>query len=119
MQKKLLSILVSSALSTTAFGDITPQSISENKTNSGEPIGFEFNDTNTTVTGNADITVIPADRTQNSRPKGLLIRGDRSAEIQGKTQIDIILASESDYHLTPDSNAAYGIAVGYDHSGYG
>ena len=118
-KKKLLSILVSSALSTTAFADITLQYISENKTNSGEPIGFEFNDTNTTVTENADITVIPADRTQNSRPKGLLIRGDRTAEIKGKTQIDITLASESDYHLTPDSNAAYGIAVGYDHSGYG
>ena len=102
-----------------AFADTTLQSISENKTNSGEPIGFEFNDTNTTVTGNADITVIPADRTQNSRPKGLLIRGDRSAEIQGKTQIDITLASERDYHLTPDSNAAYGIAVGYDYSGNG
>lgn len=63
--------------------------------------------------------MIPADRTQNSRPKGLLIRGDRSAEIQGKTQIDITLASERDYHLTPDSNAAYGIAVGYDYSGNG
>ena len=40
LQKKLLSILISSALSTTAFADTTLQSISENKTNSGEPIWF-------------------------------------------------------------------------------
>ena len=84
-----------------------------------EPIGFEFNHANNTVTGNADITVKPADPSQHSRPKGLIIRGDRSAEIQGKTSIDITLSSEQNYNMSPDSNAAYGIAVGYDWAGDG
>ncbi|WP_118806264.1 autotransporter outer membrane beta-barrel domain-containing protein [Haemophilus haemolyticus] len=118
-KKKLLSILISSALSTTAFADTTLQSISENKTNSGEPIGFEFSDTNTIVTGNADITVIPVDSTKHTRPKGLIIRKDRSAEIQGKTDIAVTLASEGNPSMSPDSNAAYGIAVGYDYDGNG
>lgn len=93
--------------------------ISVNRTDSGEPIGFEFNHANNTVTGNADITVKPADPSQHSRPKGLIIRGDRSAEIQGKTSIDITLSSEQNYNMSPDSNAAYGIAVGYDWAGDG
>lgn len=84
-----------------------------------EPIGFEFNHANNTVTGNADITVKPADPSKHSRPKGLIIRGDRSAEIQGKTSIDITLSSEQNYNMSPDSNAAYGIAVGYDWAGDG
>ena len=81
--------------------------------------GFEFSDTNTIVTGNADITVIPADSTKHTRPKGLIIRKDRSAEIQGKTDIAVTLASEGNPSMSPDSNAAYGIAVGYDYDGNG
>lgn len=115
--KKLLSILISSALSTTAFADTIP-SILINKTQSGgEPIGFEFN--NTTVTGNADITVIPADSSKHTRPKGLIIRGDHTAEIKGETNIAVTLASEGNPGISPDSNAAYGIAVGYDYNGNG
>ena len=119
-KKKLLSILISSALSTTAFADTTLQFISENNTQSGnEPIGYEFKDSKTIVTGNADITVIPADSTIHTRPKGLIIRSDRTAEIQGKTNIAVTLASEGDPGMSPDSNAAYGIAVGYDWHGEG
>ena len=117
VKKKLLSILISSALSTTAFADTIP-SILINKTQSGgEPIGFEFN--NTTVTGNADITVIPADSSKHTRPKGLIIRGDHTAEIKGETNIAVTLASEGNPGISPDSNAAYGIAVGYDYNGNG
>ncbi|WP_118788542.1 autotransporter outer membrane beta-barrel domain-containing protein [Haemophilus haemolyticus] len=116
-KKKLLSILISSALSTTAFADTIP-SILINKTQSGgEPIGFEFN--NTTVTGNADITVIPADSSKHTHPKGLIIRGDHTAEIKGETNIAVTLASEGNPGISPDSNAAYGIAVGYDYNGNG
>ncbi|HFC8547369.1 TPA: autotransporter outer membrane beta-barrel domain-containing protein [Neisseria lactamica] len=118
--KTILSVLISS-MSVTAFSAPPPvmDAISVNRTDSGEPIGFEFNHANNTVTGNADITVKPADPSQHSRPKGLIIRGDRSAEIQGKTSIDITLSSEQNYNMSPDSNAAYGIAVGYDWAGDG
>ncbi len=120
--KTILSVLISS-MSVTAFSAPPPpvmDAISVNLAGStDEPIGFEFNHANNTVTGNADITVKPADPSQHSRPKGLIIRGDRSAEIQGKTSIDITLSSEQNYNMSPDSNAAYGIAVGYDWAGDG
>ncbi|HHK5570221.1 TPA: autotransporter outer membrane beta-barrel domain-containing protein [Neisseria lactamica] len=119
--KTILSVLISS-MSVTAFS-APPRpvmdAISVNSTDSGEPIGFEFNYANNTVTGNADITVKPTDPSKHSRPKGLIIRGDRSAEIQGKTSIDITLSSEQNNNMSPDSNAAYGIAVGYDWAGNG
>lgn len=119
--KTILSVLISS-MSVTAFSAPPPpvmDAISVNRTDSGEPIGFEFNYANNTVTGNADITVKPTDPSKHSRPKGLIIRGDRSAEIQGKTNIAVTLASEGNPSMSPDSNAAYGIAVGYDHNGGG
>lgn len=118
--KTILSVLISS-MSVTAFSaPPVMDAISVNLAGStDEPIGFEFNHANNTVTGNADITVKPADPSKHSRPKGLIIRGDRSAEIQGKTSIDITLSSEQNYNMSPDSNAAYGIAVGYDWAGDG
>lgn len=63
--------------------------------------------------------MIPADSTKHTRPKGLIIRKDRSAEIQGETNIAVTLASEGNPGISPDSNAAYGIAVGYDYDGNG
>lgn len=118
--KTILSVLISS-MSVTAFSaPPAMDAISVNLAGStDEPIGFEFENADNTVTGNADITVKPADPSKHSRPKGLIIRGDRSAEIQGKTSIDITLSSEQNYNMSPDSNAAYGIAVGYDWNGNG
>ncbi|HGS8576702.1 TPA: hypothetical protein ACMSIQ_001926, partial [Neisseria gonorrhoeae] len=62
--KTILSVLISS-MSVTAFSaPPTPpaiNAISVNRTDSGELIGFEFNNADNTVTGNADITVKPAD----------------------------------------------------------
>ncbi|NYA27817.1 autotransporter outer membrane beta-barrel domain-containing protein [Haemophilus haemolyticus] len=49
----------------------------------------------------------------------MIIRSDRTEEIQGKTNIAVTLASEQNMTTSPDSNAAYGIAVGYDWKGEG
>ena len=118
-KKKLLSILISSALSTTAFAANYP-SIDENKQISGElPIGHEVNDTTNIVTGDVNITVTPVDPSKHTYPKAIIIRGDHTEEIQGKTNIAVTLASEGDPGMSPDSNAAYGIAVGYDWNGQG
>ena len=118
-KKKLLSILISSALSTTAFAADYP-SINENKQISGElPIGHEVDDTTNIVTGDVNITVTPANPSIHTYPKAIIIRGDRTEEIQGKTNIAVTLASEGDPGMSPDSNAAYGIAVGYDYHGNG
>ncbi|ENW2029592.1 hypothetical protein KMI39_001738, partial [Neisseria gonorrhoeae] len=69
--KTILSVLISS-MSVTAFSAPHPppaiNAISVNRTDSGELIGFEFNNADNTVTGNADITVKPADPSQHSRP---------------------------------------------------
>lgn len=118
-KKKLLSILISSALSTTAFAADYP-SINENKQISGEtPIGHEVNDTTNIVTGDVNITVTPVDPSKHTYPKAIIIRGDRTEEIKGKTNIAVTLASEGNPGMSPDSNAAYGIAVGYDWRGEG
>lgn len=117
-RKTLLSILISS-LSATAFS-AEYSSINENKQISGEtPIGHEVTEPTNTVTGNVNITVTPANPSIHTYPKAIIIRGDRSEEIQGKTNIAVTLASEGNPNKSPDSNAAYGIAVGYDYGGNG
>ena len=117
-RKTLLSILISS-LSATAFS-AEYSSINENKQISGEtPIGHEVTEPTNTVTGNVNITVTPANPSIHTYPKAIIIRGDRTEEIQGKTNIAVTLASEGDPGMSPDSNAAYGIAVGYDYHGNG
>lgn len=117
-RKTLLSILISS-LSATAFS-AEYSSINENKQISGEtPIGHEVTDATNTVTGDVNITVTPQDPKNHTYPKAIIIRGDRSEEIQGKTNIAVTLASEGNPNKSPDSNAAYGIAVGYDYQGDG
>lgn len=117
-KKRLLSILISSALSTTFAADYS--SINENKQISGEtPIGHEVNDTTNIVTGDVNITVTPRDPSKHTYPKAIIIRGDRTEEIEGKTNIAVTLASEGNPGMSPDSNAAYGIAIGYDYKGHG
>ncbi|WP_167435385.1 autotransporter outer membrane beta-barrel domain-containing protein [Neisseria bergeri] len=116
-RKTLLSILISS-LSATAFS-AEYTSINENKQISGEGPVHEVSDTENTVTGDVNITVTPADPSKHTYPKAIIIRSDRSEEIQGKTDIAVTLASEGKVGMSPDSNAAYGIAVGYDHNGGG
>lgn len=115
--KTLLSILISS-LSATAFS-AEYTSINENKQISGEGPVHEVSNTENTVTGDVNITVTPANPSIHTYPKAIIIRGDRSEEIQGKTNIAVTLASEGKLGMSPDSNAAYGIAVGYDHNGGG
>ena len=66
-----------------------------------------------------NITVTPVDPSKHTYPKAIIIRGDRTEEIKGKTNIAVTLASEGNPGMSPDSNAAYGIAVGYDWRGEG
>ena len=117
-KKKLLSILISSALSTTAFATNYTE-ININNQNSGETPAHEVTDATNTVTGDVNITVTPADPSIHTYPKAIIIRSDRAEEIQGKTNIAVTLASEGNPGMSPDSNAAYGIAVGYDWHGEG
>ena len=118
-KKKLLSILISSALSTTAFA-AQYSNINENKQISGEtPIGHEVKEPENIVTGDVNITLTPLNPSIHTYPKGLIIRSDRTENIQGTTNIAVTLASEGNTSKSPDPNAAYGISVGYDWEGNG
>lgn len=118
-KQKLLSILISSALSTTAFAS-QYSNISENNQISGEtPIGHEVKEPENIVTGDVNISLTPLNHSIHTYPKGLIIRSDRTENIQGTTNIAVTLASEGNTNKSPDSNAAYGISVGYDWEGNG
>lgn len=63
------------------------------------------------------VTIKPDTDVKFSRPKGLIIRGDSNSQIKN-LDVDVTLASEQDTDRgTPDSNAAYGVALGYNYSG--
>ena len=72
---------------------------------------------NQNINGDYKATLAPNSGEQFARPKGLIVRANNQVEIKGKTNINVTLASEGDSGLAADSNAAYGIAVGYDHNG--
>ena len=124
-RKTLLHTLIASCFSVpaSAFAVDIPD-INIDVTKSNEHVGYEPSDSgNTVVTGNVNITIKPEtlagdpSKHEHTRPKGLIVRGDKTLDIKGKTNINITLASESDPGMTSDTNAAYGLAVGYDWNG--
>lgn len=63
------------------------------------------------------IMITPEASVKHSRPKGMIIRGDSNSRIKD-LDVDVTLASEEDKdNGTPDSNASYGVALGYDSQG--
>lgn len=63
------------------------------------------------------ITIKPEEAVKHSRPKGIIIRGDTRSQIKN-LDVDVTLASEEDKdNGAADSNAAYGVALGYDYLG--
>ncbi len=121
-RKTFLSTLIVSSLSTPTLAvaaDITLNPIDKTQ-ETGEPVGYEpITDKNTVITNDVKID-ITADNNKHgkTRPKGIIVRGDRTLDIQGKTNVDVTLVSEDFLDFSsPESNAAYGIAVGYDWMG--
>ncbi|CAM3194846.1 hypothetical protein STFE110948_05750 [Streptobacillus felis] len=73
----------------------------------------------TGVTGDkVTINITPNTGVQHSRPKGVIIRGNANAEIKELIS-NVTLASETKNSPSngPDSNASYGVAVGYNFGG--
>ena len=120
-RKTFLSTLIVSSLSIPTLAvaaDITLAPIDKTQA-TGEPVGYEPTDKNTVITNDVKID-ITADENKHgkTRPKGIIVRGDRTLDIQGKTNVDVTLVSEDFLDFSsPESNAAYGIAVGYDWQG--
>lgn len=63
------------------------------------------------------IKIAPDTGNKFTRPKGIIVRGSSDSKIEN-LDVDVVLASEQDVDRgSADSNAAYGVAVGYDHNG--
>ena len=114
-RKTFLSTLIISyfsipALAVAAADDTSP-------TMGTEGSGEFWKEPNQNINGDYKATLAPNSGEQFARPKGLIVRANNQVEIKDKTNINVTLASEANSGLTPDSNAAYGIAVGYNHNG--
>lgn len=114
-RKTLLHTLIVScfsipALAVAAAGDTSP-------TMGTEGSGEFWKEPNQNIDGDYKATLAPNSGGQFARPKGLIVRANNQVEIKGKTNINVTLASEGNSGLASDSNAAYGIAVGYDYAG--
>lgn len=114
-RKTLLHTLIVScfsipALAVAAAGDTSP-------TMGTEGSGEFWKEPNQNIDGDYKATLAPNSGGQFARPKGLIVRANNQVEIKGKTNINVTLASEANSGLAVDSNAAYGIAVGYDYAG--
>ena len=149
-KKKLLSILISSTLSTTAFAalqnpvstDTTIAGDTDTYTNSGVGVN---NGAHLTITGTEKMNVtlanggdevvsmivqdskltadtlninMTSDSTAvNNRPKGIIVRGNSDANVQN-LNINVIKSNrQANTGESPDSDAAYGLAVGYNFLG--
>ena len=91
-------------------------------TSAKEPIGFDAQGGSLIANGKLTIKVTPDDSTTKDpiRPKGLIVRGDSSSSVQD-LDVSVTLASRNTTLpidvASPDSNAAYAVAVGYDNLG--
>ena len=68
---------------------------------------------------NLNITVTPGDKAVNNRPKGMIVRGTSTADIKN---LNVTVTKSNRQANTPqsaDSDAAYGVAVGYNWLGSG
>ena len=68
---------------------------------------------------NLSITVTPGDKAVNNRPKGMIVRGTSTADIKN---LNVTVTKSNRQANTPqsaDSDAAYGVAVGYNWLGSG
>ncbi|MFZ7229343.1 autotransporter outer membrane beta-barrel domain-containing protein [Avibacterium avium] len=90
----------------------------EGKATAGEPIGVQVQNSATLEAKNLNISMEPADGATSTNPKGLLVRGTNTNVTIDNLTSKVVLASETDSTtMAPDSNASYGVAVGYDHNG--
>lgn len=82
----------------------------------GETVVFNVGDGNLNAE-TLDITVKPTAGIDNTYPKALIVRGDSNVTIDNY-KADVTLTSvNANAAAGPDSNASYGLTVGYNHAG--
>lgn len=83
-----------------------------------ESLGMTITGANLTAE-NLNITVTPGDKAVNNRPKGMIVRGTSTADIKNLNVTVTKSNRQADTGYSPDSDAAYGVAVGYNWRGDG
>ena len=114
-RKTFLSTLIVSSFSIPALAVAAADDTSPTMGTEGS--GEFWKEPNQNIDGDYKATLAPNSGEKFARPKGLIVRANNQVEIKGKTNINVTLASEANSGLAVDSNAAYGIAVGYDYAG--
>ena len=83
-----------------------------------ESLGMTITEANLTAE-NLNITVTPDGKAVNNRPKGMIVRGTSTADIKNLNVTVTKSNRQADTGYSPDSDAAYGVAVGYNWRGDG
>lgn len=83
-----------------------------------ESLGMNITSANLTAE-NLNITVTPGSKTVNNRPKGMIVRGTSDTNIDNLNVTVTKSNHEANTGHSPDSDAAYGVAVGYGWNGTG
>ena len=82
-----------------------------------ESLGMDITGANLTAE-DLNITVTP-DKDANNRPKGMIVRGTSTVDIKNLNVTVTKSNREANTDHSPDSDAAYGVAVGYNWHGDG
>lgn len=83
-----------------------------------ESLGMNITGANLTAE-NLNITVTPGSKAVNNRPKGMIVRGTSDTNIDNLNVTVTKSNRQADTGYSPDSDAAYGVAVGYNWRGDG
>lgn len=81
-----------------------------------ESLGMNITSANLTAE-NLNITVTPGSKAVNNRPKGMIVRGTSDTNIDNLNVTVTKSNRQADTGHSPDSDAAYGVAVGYGWNG--
>lgn len=100
------------------LGGISFSEIINEQTTGGEKVAKDFTEAGQQIIDeNLKITVKPTAGTSHAYPKGMIVRGNSNVTINGNLDVEVTLASENNPGIAPDSNASYGLAVGYAFAG--
>ncbi len=81
-----------------------------------ESLGMTITEANLTAE-NLNITVTPDGKAVNNRPKGMIVRGTSTTDIKNLNVTVTKSNRQANTGHSPDSDAAYGVAVGYNWHG--
>ena len=81
-----------------------------------EKVAMDITGANLTAE-NLNITVTPGGKAVNNRPKGMIVRKQSTTEIKNLNVTVTKSNRQADTGHSPDSDAAYGVAVGYNYDG--